>query len=212
MEPLKSFASKAVPLTIDNIDTDVITPIGRVLQGAAAMLEFAFEPLRFGSDGALRADCPLNDPHYRGARILIAGHNFACGSSRETAVWAVKAMGFCAVIAPSFGDIFFSNCFKNGVLPIVLAPADVTALADLARGGKEIAIDLEAQRISGAGFECRFEIAALRKEALVGGLDELDLMLRRAEALKAFEDRDQRARPWVYLTACARDSSRTVGS
>jgi 3-isopropylmalate/(R)-2-methylmalate dehydratase small subunit len=200
MERFQSFASKAVPLLIDNVDTDVITPIGRVLQGRAATIEYAFEPLRFGADGALRSDCPLNDPAYAGARILIAGDNFGCGSSRETAVWAVQGMGFAAVIAPSFGGIFFSNCFKNGVLPIALAAEDVAALAAVAAGGGEVLVDLEGERVAAAAIDRRFEISPLRKEALLGGLDDLGLILRRERALEAFEARDQLERPWVYCS------------
>jgi 3-isopropylmalate/(R)-2-methylmalate dehydratase small subunit len=200
LEPFVSFASRAVPLMIDNIDTDVITPIGRVLQGPKATVEFAFEPLRFAADGTLDPACPLNDPAYAGARILIAGDNFACGSSRETAVWAVKGLGYAAVIAAGFGGIFFSNCFKNGVLPIVLAADAVAALAEFARGGGEVSVDLEAQRVTGGPVSASFEISPLRKEALLGGLDDLGVILKRAGALEAFEARDRAARPWVYLT------------
>jgi 3-isopropylmalate/(R)-2-methylmalate dehydratase small subunit len=190
--------STAVPLLADNIDTDVITPIGRVLQGREATIAFAFEPLRFGPDGALRADCPLNDPAYAGAEILIAGANFACGSSRETAVWAVAGMGFRVVIAPSFGDIFHTNCFKNGVLPIVLAAGEVAALARHASAGGAIQIDLEAGTVTAANVRYSFETAPLRKEALLLGLDDLGLILRRSEAVARFEEDDRRRRPWIY--------------
>jgi 3-isopropylmalate/(R)-2-methylmalate dehydratase small subunit len=199
LEPFVSFRSKAVPLPIDNVDTDVITPIGRVLQGREATVTYAFEPLRYDAEGALRPDCPLNDPAYAGACILVCGDNFGCGSSRETAVWAVKGLGYAAVIAPSFGDIFFSNCFKNGVLPVALDAAAVTALGELAARGEEIAVDLEGQQVIGGGVAYGFEISALRKEALLGGLDDLGLMLRRTDAIAAFEASDRAARPWVYL-------------
>jgi len=199
MEPFVSFTSKAVPLLIDNIDTDAITPIGRVLQGREVMIRYAFEPLRFAPDGALRPDCPLNDPAYAGARILIGGDNFACGSSRETAVWAIQGMGYRAVIAPSFGGIFFTNCLKGGLLPVALSAADVAALAGHAVRGGEISVDLEGQRVSGGGVTAGFEISPLRKEALLGGLDDLGLILRRDAASAAFEARDRQARPWVYL-------------
>ena len=199
MEPFVSFTSKAVPLLIDNIDTDVITPIGRVLQGRETMIRYAFEPLRFGDDGEPRADCTLNDPAYAGARILIAGDNFACGSSRETAVWAIQGMGYRAVIAPSFGGIFFTNCLKSGLLPIALPAADVAALAGHAAQGGEISVDLEGQGVSGGGVTAGFEIPPLRKEALLGGLDDLGLILKRDAASAAFEARDRQARPWVYL-------------
>jgi len=200
MTPFESFASKAIPLLIDNIDTDVITPIGRVLEGREATVRYAFESLRFAPDGSLRPECPLNDPAYADARILIGGENFGCGSSRETAVWALAGMGFSTVIAPSFGGIFFSNCFKNGVLPIVLAAEDVAALASHAVSGGEVLVDLESQRVRGGALERSFQVPALRKEALLDGLDDLGLILKREQALAAFEARDCKARPWVYLS------------
>jgi 3-isopropylmalate/(R)-2-methylmalate dehydratase small subunit len=198
MEPFPSLRAKAVPLLVDNVDTDVITPIGRVLQGAKAMIEFAFEPLRYDAAGRLRADCPLNDPAFAGAAILIAGENFGCGSSRETAVWAVRGLGFRCVVAPGFGDIFHSNCFKNGVLPVVLSRDDVLALARIAGAGGEIEVDLAAQRISAGPLARRFEIPALRREALVLGLDDLGLVQRRLDAIRTFERHDREARPWAY--------------
>jgi 3-isopropylmalate/(R)-2-methylmalate dehydratase small subunit len=199
MEPFKSFKSRAVPLLIDNIDTDVITPIGRVMQGGNALFEFAFEPLRFDPAGRLRPDCPLNDRRYEGARILIAGDNFGCGSSRETAVWAVAGLGFRCVIAPSFGDIFYSNGFKNGLLPVILPKAEVAALAQYAEGGRnEIGINLESQIISTGDNKFSFHIPSLRKEALLLGLDDLGLIQRRMETVFEFEKRDRELRPWVH--------------
>ena len=190
---------RATPLLVDNIDTDVITPIGRVLEGREALVRYAFEPLRFDASGALRPECPLNDPAYTGSQVLIAGNNFACGSSRETAVWAVQGMGFRAVIASGFGDIFFSNCPKNGVLPIILAQGDVQALAELATSGAEIEVDLDAQRVESGAINVTFEIVPLRKEGLLLGLDELGLIQRRSQALGRFEQSDRAVRPWVYL-------------
>jgi 3-isopropylmalate/(R)-2-methylmalate dehydratase small subunit len=199
MEPFKSFKSRAVPLLIDNIDTDVITPIGRVMQGGKALFEFAFEPLRFDPAGRLRPDCPLNDRRYNGAKILIAGDNFGCGSSRETAVWAVAGSGFRCVIAPSFGDIFYSNGFKNGILPVMLARTEVNELARYAESGEnEIGVQLESQTIAAGDRSYRFDIAPLRKEALLLGLDDLGLIQRRMEAVFEFEKRDRELRPWVH--------------
>jgi 3-isopropylmalate/(R)-2-methylmalate dehydratase small subunit len=199
MEPFKSFKSKAVPMLIDNIDTDVITPIGRIMQGGTALFEFAFEPLRFDPAGRLRADCPLNDRRYDDANILIAGDNFGCGSSRETAVWAVAGMGFLCVIAPSFGDIFYSNGFKNGLLPVILSMAEIAALAQYAEGGRnEIDVNLESQTIVAGDRSYTFDIPPLRKEALLLGLDDLGLIQRRMEAVFEFEKRDQELRPWVH--------------
>ncbi len=121
---------RAIPLLVPDIDTDVITPIKRVMQGGDALTRYAFESLRYTPDGALNPDCPLNQEVYRDAPILLAGANFACGSSRETAVWAVRGLGIRCIIAPSFGDIFFDSCFENGLLPITLPQAEVDALAD----------------------------------------------------------------------------------
>ena len=199
MEPFQPFKSKAVPLLIDNIDTDVITPIGRVMQGGKALFEFAFESLRFDPAGRLRTDCPLNDRRYDGAKVLIAGDNFGCGSSRETAVWAVAGLGFRCVIAPSFGDIFYSNGFKNGLLPITLTRAEVVALAQYAEGGRnEIDVQLETQNIAAGDRSYPFDIPSLRKEALLLGLDDLGLIQRRMEAVFEFEKKDRELRPWVH--------------
>jgi len=200
MEPFQTLHSKAVPLLVDDVDTDVITPIGRVLQGGSALVEFAFEPLRYDAAGRLHGDCPLDDPRYAGAQILIAGDNFACGSSRETAVWAVRGLGYRCVIAPSFGGIFHSNCFKNGVLPVTLAASDVVALAAFAEGGADlVTVDLEAQQVRAGERSYAFDVPPLRKEALRSGLDDLGLILRRRDAISRFEQADRVARPWAHL-------------
>ena len=201
MDRLVRVESLAVPLLVDDIDTDVITPMRRILEGLPAMVEHAFEALRFAADGTPNPACPLNDPRYAGAEILVAGRNFGCGSSRETAVWAIKGLGVRCIIAPSFGDIFRSNCFKNGVLPLTLPAADVAALAAEARlASGRFVVDLEACRIttpSGRAFS--FAVSALRREALLEGLDDLALTQRRDDALRAFERTDRARRPWVYL-------------
>jgi len=195
----KSLRSKAVPLLVDNIDTDTITPIGRILEGGAAVLKYAFEPLRYDANGLPRPGCPLNDPAFKDARILIAGDNFACGSSRETAVWAIRGLGFRVVLAPSFGDIFYSNCFKNGILPIPIDRANLVRLAEIAGERRELTVDLEQQLIIAGELDIAFTISAFRREALLGGLDDLDIILSRAGARAAFEVRDRTERPWIYL-------------
>ncbi len=189
--------SRAVVLRIDNIDTDVITPIARVLQGAQAVVAYAFEPLRFDEDGSPLAGDPFADPRRAGAQILITGDNFGCGSSRETAAWAVKGMGFKAVIATGYGDIFYSNALKNGLLPIRLAGAEVEQLRAVADRLEDITIDLAAQRITAPGVSAGFEIGPLQKEMLTLGLDDLGVMSSRADAFAAYEARDARLRPWV---------------
>jgi 3-isopropylmalate/(R)-2-methylmalate dehydratase small subunit len=142
-EPFETITSRAVPLLVDNVDTDVITPMKRIMEGGDAIVAYAFEPLRFDETGEPRPGFPIDDPAYAGARILVVGANFGCGSSRETAVWAVAGLGYRCVIGTSFGDIFFSNCFKNGVLPVTLGEASVTEVAAAARERQEITVSLE---------------------------------------------------------------------
>ena len=199
LEPFKPVTSKAVVLAVDNIDTDIITPIGRVLEGLDSMVRYAFEPLRYTSDGTLKPDSPLNDPKWEGSEILIAGENFGCGSSRETAVWAVRGLGYRIVIAKGFGDIFFSSCFKNGVLAIQLPPAEVDLLAEAANDLKALTVELEPQHITCEDIAIQYRITALRKEMLADGLDELGLISRREGAIRNFEQTDRDERPWVYL-------------
>ncbi len=210
MEKFTRIESLAVPLLLDDVDTDVITPLRRILEGLPSMVEHAFEVLRFRTDGSPDPASPLNDPRYAGAAILLAGRNFGCGSSRETAVWAIAGLGIRCIVAPSFGDIFHSNCFKNGVLPIVLGTGDLAALgaeavqaADRATGdplSPRFTVDLETcTLIAPSGRAWTFEVNPLRREALLEGLDDLALTLRRIEALESFEERDRRERPWAYL-------------
>lgn len=199
MEPFRTLRSRAVPLRIDNVDTDVITPMRRILEGREAIVTFAFEPLRFDASGAPRPGCPLDDPAYAGARILVTGANFGCGSSRETAVWAVAGLGYRCIISPSFGDIFLSNCFKNGLLPVILGEPEVGEIAAAAERGEEIGVALEDATVSLAdGRRFAFEIAPIRKEALLRGLDDLGLTLRRLDRIDAFEARDRQARAWAH--------------
>jgi len=186
-----------VVLRLENVDTDVITPIARVLQGREAVVRFAFEPLRFDAEGAPLPADPFNDPERAGAEVLVAGRNFGCGSSRETAAWAVRGLGFQVVVAPSFGDIFYSNCLKNGVLPVRLAADEVEALMRAADNLAEIEVDLPGQNLRCGERQYSFEIGALQKQLLISGLDEIGLMQAQASAQGAFDERDSLARPWV---------------
>jgi 3-isopropylmalate/(R)-2-methylmalate dehydratase small subunit len=200
MEPFQTLTSRAAPLLIDNVDTDVITPMQRVMQGRDALVTYAFESLRFDASGAPRPDCPLDDPAYAGAKILVVGANFGCGSSRETAVWAVAGLGYRCIIGASFGDIFFSNCFKNGLLPVILAEDAVAQVAAAARRGEEIRVSLDDPCVTLAdGRHFAFAIAPIRREALQQGLDDLGLVLQRLDRIEAFEARDRTARAWVDL-------------
>ena len=196
---LKLVKGVAAPIMIDSLDTDVITPMARVLEGGGSLVRFAFEPLRYNSDGSLNPDFVLNQPDFRDAKILITGANFACGSSRETAVWAVKGLGFEVVIASSFGEIFHQNAFKSGLLPIQLSDDQVKHLASQA-DGSEFTVNLESQEIVAPDASTiRFEVNAFRKAGLLSGQDELEVVLGKSEAIRNFQKRDKELRPWVYL-------------
>ena len=207
MEKFETLSGIAAPLPRANIDTDQIIP-ARFLRtikrtGLGAHL---FNELRFAADGSEVADFVLNRPPYRDARFLVAGDNFGCGSSREHAPWALLDFGVRCVISTSFADIFFNNCLKNGVLPVVV---DVEALASLmaaAERGETLSVDLGAQTIRrpSAADQARdnrpigFEIDPFRKHCLLNGLDDIGLTLEKADQITAFEERRKTAQPWLY--------------
>jgi 3-isopropylmalate/(R)-2-methylmalate dehydratase small subunit len=197
-----------------NVDTDAIIP----KQFLKSIRKTGFGPNLFdawryldpgepGQDPASRKPNPdfvLNQPRYQGASVLLARKNFGCGSSREHAPWAIDQYGFRCVIAPSFADIFFNNCFKNGLLPIVLPEAVVAQLFDevLAFPGYQLTIDLERQVVvRPQGEEIPFEVQAFRKFCLINGLDDIGLTLRHAEKIKAFEAERLATKPWLAHTA-----------
>jgi 3-isopropylmalate/(R)-2-methylmalate dehydratase small subunit len=191
MECLTYLDSVAVPIASINCDTDQILP-ARFLQKPRSddFGQFLFRALRFGADGAERPDFVLNQAPYRGSRIVVANHNFGCGSSREHAVWALYDYGIRAAIAPSFGDIFFINCLKNGLLPIVLPESVVLPLLDnlSAKPGSRIAIDLPAQTATlPDGSIHAFEMEPFAKECLLRGMDEIDYTLSHRDRIDAFE-------------------------
>ncbi len=160
---------------------------------------------RFLPDGSENPEFVLHRAPFRGAGILVAGENFGCGSSREMAVWAVAGMGIRCVIAPSFGEIFFGNCFQNGVLPIRLPAQAVSGLLEKLSAAKEagqaqLIVDLPRQRITSAwGEDIAFDVEALRKQALLQGLDPIGVTLRNSAAIDAFQQRQRKERPWVWL-------------
>ncbi|MEO1238114.1 MAG: 3-isopropylmalate dehydratase small subunit, partial [Pseudomonadota bacterium] len=159
-----------------------------------------FDEMRYDRDGNEIADFVLNQPQYREATILIAGDNFGCGSSREHAPWALLDFGIRVVVSTSFADIFYNNCFKNGILPIVLPQEDVDKLMDDAERGAnaKITVDLESQTITGPdGGEIHFDVDPFRKHCLLNGLDDIGLTLENASAIDAFEAKDAAARPWA---------------
>ncbi len=201
MDKFETLTGIAAPMPLVNIDTDMIIPkqflktIKRTGLGV-----HAFDEMRYGDDGSEIADFVLNKPQYRETEILVAGDNFGCGSSREHAPWALKDFGIKAIISTSFADIFYNNCFKNGLLPIVM-PADVVeALMDDAEKGANarMTIDLEAQTVTASdGTEYSFEIDPFRKHCLLNGLDDIALSLEKAAAIDTFEAQASQARPWV---------------
>jgi len=199
MEKFTKMTGVAAPLMRANIDTDVVIRIERLINLEQSELgSYAFEAWRYLPDGGEAPDFVLNQPAYRNASILIAGRNFGCGSSREGAVWALAAIGMRAVIAPSFGPIFYNNCFQNGVLPVILDEDVVVGLADQADGSR-YGIDLEAQTITDpAGADISFEVPPLKREALLQGLDAIAATLLRESEIAAFQERDRLRRPWIY--------------
>ncbi|NGY06208.1 3-isopropylmalate dehydratase small subunit [Solimonas terrae] len=213
MQAFTVVTSRIAPLDRPNVDTDAIIPkqylksIRRTGFGP-----FLFDDWRYRDPGDLEIDPAtrrvnpdfvLNQPAHQGAQILIARDNFGCGSSREHAVWALDDYGFRAVIAPSFADIFFSNCFKNGVLPVVLKPEEVQAIFEGVAKNPDAAftIDLPAQQVKlPCGNAFAFEIDPVRKRNLVEGLDEIGLTLKNADAIRAYEARRAQQAPWLFAS------------
>lgn len=204
MEKLTHISSRAVPIMNANVDTDIITPMNRLTgRNAHPLSHYAFEPLRYiggnGDEGAPNPDFPLNDPQFAGARIIICGENFGCGSSRESAPAALAELGIRCVIGSSFGDIFFNNCFQQGVLPVVLPLDLVGQLAQEARQGGEFQVDLASRHITTpSGNTHDFEVNDLKRRSLMEGLDDISLTLERDADIAAFQARDRLARPWIY--------------
>ena len=197
MEPFTRVTGAAAPLLLANVDTDVIIRMDSLL-GGGDLGRFALAALRFRPDGTPNPECVLNEPRFAGAPILLAGPNFGCGSSREVAVTALQAIGIRCVIAPSFGDIFHANCFRNGMLPVELSQREVERLAAESRNG-DFTVDLHAQRVTTpSGAALPFAIDALQREALLEGLDEIGLTLKHADEIAAWQRVDREARPWVW--------------
>jgi 3-isopropylmalate/(R)-2-methylmalate dehydratase small subunit len=196
----------AAPLPVPNVNTDVLIRIERLNELDNDQLgPYCFEAWRYDATGAEVSDFVLNQPPYRNAVILIGGRNFGCGSSREGAVWALRGMGIRCLIAPSFGDIFFNNCFQNGVLPIVLPAATVDELAKEAAAvaagpDRDFTIDLTTQTLTTpSGAQHPFPIDAPKRLALLQGLDEIAMTLAHTAEITAYQQRDRLLRPWIYL-------------
>lgn len=191
----------AAPLPIMNIDTDMIIPKQYLKTIARTGLgKGLFSEMRYREDGSENPDFVLNQPSWREARILLAGDNFGCGSSREHAPWALLDYGLRCVISTSFADIFYNNCFKNGILPVKVGQADLDRLMSLAQreGGLVLTVDLEAQEIRGAGDAAiAFEIDPFRKHCLLNGLDDIGLTMEKSDKIDAFEKGVAQIRPWA---------------
>ena len=201
MEKFTTLTGIAAPLAMINVDTDMLIPkqflktIKRTGLGV-----HLFDEMRYRPDGSENPDFVLNKPAWREAAILIVGENFGCGSSREHAPWALLDFGIRCVVAPSFADIFFNNCFKNGILPVVLPEAEIAKLMDDAERGANatLAVDLEAQEICGPdGGVIAFEVDPFRKHCLLHGLDDIGLTLEKAAKIDAFEEDRRASRPWL---------------
>jgi 3-isopropylmalate/(R)-2-methylmalate dehydratase small subunit len=200
MDKFTKLTGVAAPLPMRNVDTDMIIPkqflktIKRTGLGKSLFFE-----LRYDDAGKEISEFVLNQPAYRDAKILVTGENFGCGSSREHAPWALLDFGFRCVIAPSFADIFYNNCFQNGILPIMLPQADVDKLMDDASRGANatITVDLESQEIRGPdGGAIKFDIDPFRKHCLLNGLDNIGLTMKKHEHIQTFEEKAAVAKPW----------------
>ncbi len=201
MDKFTTLTGVAAPMPLVNIDTDMIIPkqFLKTIQ-RSGLGKNLFDEMRFDDDGNEIATFVLNQPAYRNAEILVAGDNFGCGSSREHAPWALADFGIRVVISTSFADIFFNNCFKNGMLPIVLPQDQVDLLMEDASKGANarIAVDLESQTVTSSdGQEFPFQIDPFKKHCLLNGLDDIGLTLEKVSAIDTFEAQATQARPWV---------------
>lgn len=201
MDKFTTFTGVAAPMPLVNIDTDMIIPkqFLKTIKRTGLGVNL-FDEMRYTLDGQEIPEFVLNQPAYREAQILVAGDNFGCGSSREHAPWALLDFGIRCVISTSFADIFFNNCFKNGILPIVLDEEQVAHLMDDAGKGANarITVDLENQTVTASdGTSYPFEVDAFKKHCLLNGLDDIGLTLEKAAAIDTFEDRMKTQYPWL---------------
>ncbi|MCY3982494.1 MAG: 3-isopropylmalate dehydratase small subunit [Roseovarius sp.] len=201
MDKFTTFTGVAAPFPLINVDTDMIIPkqFLKTIKRSGLGVNL-FDEMRYDDDGNEIEDFVLNRAQYRNAQILVAGENFGCGSSREHAPWAIRDFGIICVIAPSFADIFYNNCFKNGILPIALPQEEVDELMKEAEKGSNarITVDLEEQSITTSeGEAVRFELDAFKKHCLLEGLDDISLTMEKEDSIDAFERRAKAERPWM---------------
>ncbi len=199
MQAFTHLQATAAPLPVVNVDTDMIIPkqflktIKRTGLG-----KHLFDEMRFTPEGEEIESFVLNQPAWRQAEILVAGENFGCGSSREHAPWALLDFGIRSVIAPSFADIFYNNCFKNGILPVVLPQAQIDILMAQAEQAGTLSIDLSSQEVRAGNHVFSFEVDPFRKHCLLEGLDDIGLTLGHIQSIDGFEASDSHERPWLY--------------
>lgn len=201
MTPFTTLSAIAAPLPIDNVDTDMIIP-KQFLKTIArtGLKEGLFYEMRFRVDGSRVDDFVLHNEPYTHAEILVSGANFGCGSSREHAPWALLDFGIRCVIAPSYADIFYNNCFKNGILPIVLPKEQVALLMQAAETGKKINVDLQKQTVQAEGQNTpafAFNVESFRKHCLLNGLDDIGLTLAKLDDIAAYEAKQKQTTPWL---------------
>ncbi|MGB4106947.1 MAG: 3-isopropylmalate dehydratase small subunit [Alphaproteobacteria bacterium] len=201
MKPFRKLSAIAAPLPMINVDTDVIIPkqFLRTIK-RSGLGKSAFFDIRYNEDGSEKPDFVLNRKPYRNAEILITGANFGCGSSREHAPWALLDFGIRCVIASSYSDIFYSNCFKNGILPVILPQAQIDELMKEAQDNPDapIEVDLEKQVVTrGNKFSFPFEVDSFRKHCLLNGLDEIGLTMEKEAHIASFEKNEKSKRPWI---------------
>ena len=205
MQKFDKLTGVAAPMNMINVDTDMIIPKNFLKTIKRSGLgKNLFDEMRFDREGNEKPDFILNKPAYREAKIIVAGDNFGCGSSREHAPWALLDFGIRCVISTSFADIFYNNCFKNGILPIKVTKEQLDDLMDDAERGANatLSIDLESQTIQGPdGGEVKFEVDEFRKHLLLNGLDDIGLTLQKVDKVDSFEERQNASQPWLTVVA-----------
>lgn len=199
MQKFDTLSAIAAPLPLQNIDTDMIIP-KQFLKTIkrTGLKEGLFFEMRYSVDGVPNPDFVLHRAPYDRAQIVVAYENFGCGSSREHAPWALLDFGIRCVIAPSFADIFYNNCFKNGILPVTLPREQVESLMQAAEAGGEITVDLPSQTVRAGNHGFRFELDPFRKKCLIEGLDDIGLTLQKKDAIAAFEAKNKVEKAWLY--------------
>ena len=201
MEKFTNVSGVAAPMPLVNIDTDMIIPkqFLKTIKRSGLGVNL-FDEMRYNQDGSEISDFVLNQSAYRNAEIIIAGENFGCGSSREHAPWALKDFGISVVISESFADIFYNNCFKNGILPVKLSKESIDILMDDASKGENarISVDLEEQTVSATdGTIFKFEVDVFKKHCLLNGLDDIGLTYQKIESVDKFEEKQAKIAPWL---------------